>query len=195
MTRQSMGIFSMCTVLAATTLFGCRQFSEQIEDQSVGMNGGFEHTESGLPVNWLVYTPATIPTGDYELLFDRTDFKEGAQSLKFLVHECSSTGGWHSPGITQQYPVTPGASYLISFWIKSEDSDWVVAYAGVAPKTGAPYEIVDSSNATGDSWHRVERQYTIPQEYKEIRFELTIRSPGTVWIDDVRIDPLVEDGG
>ncbi len=159
------------------------------------MNGGFEHTQSGLPVNWLVYSPSTIPTGDYELLFDQADFKEGTQSLKFLVHECSSTGGWYSPGIAQEYPVTPGASYLISFWIKNQGSEWVVQFAGVAPKTGAPYEIIDSSNVTADSWRRVERQYTIPQKYKSIRFELTIRSPGTVWIDDVRIEPVVEDGG
>jgi hypothetical protein len=48
------GIFSICTVLVVTTLSGCGPFSEQIEDKSVGRNGGFEHTESGLPVNWIV---------------------------------------------------------------------------------------------------------------------------------------------
>ncbi len=194
MTRQSRGIFSVCTLLAVTTLFACGPFSEQVEDKSVGMNGDFEHTQSGLPVNWLVYSPSTIPTGDYELLFDQTDFKEGTQSLKFLVHECSSTGGWHSPGIAQEYPVTPGASYLLSFWIKSQGSDWVVAFAAVAPKTGAGYEIINSSNVTADSWQRVERQYTIPPEYESFRFELTIRSPGSVWIDDVRIEPVVNGG-
>ena len=72
--------------------------SETIVDESVDMNGGFEHTQSGLPVNWLVYSPSTIPTGNYELSFDKTDFKEGKQSLKFLIHECSATGGWYSPG-------------------------------------------------------------------------------------------------
>ncbi len=195
MTKQSIAILSTCAVLAVTTLFGCTQMSEQVKDKSVGMNGGFEHTESGLPVNWIVYTPETIPTGDYDLLFDQADFKEGTQSLKFLVREVGSIGGWHSPGITQQYPVTPGASYRISFWIKSQGSDWFVSYAGVAAKRGAPYQTIDSSNMAEDTWHHVERRYTIPQELKEIRFELSIRSPGTVWIDDVRIEPVVDDGG
>ena len=67
--------------------------SEHVKDEFVGMNGGFEHVRSGLPINWLVYSPSTIPTGDYELIIDRDDFKEGQQSLRFLVHECSPTGG------------------------------------------------------------------------------------------------------
>ena len=191
MTKQFTGFLSTCTVLVVATLLGCASMSEKIEDKSAGLNGGFEHTESGLPVNWLVYTPETIPTGDYDLLFDQTDFKEGMQSLKFLVRECSSTGGWHSPGIAQELPVTPGVTYLISFWIKSESSDWVAAFAAVAPKTGAPYESVDSSSIAATSWQRVERQYSIPQDYDTFRFELTIRSPGTVWIDDVRVEPVV----
>ena len=126
MTKQVRGIFRACAVLAIITLLGCGPLSEQVKDKSAGMNGGFEQTESGLPVNWIVYTPETIPTGDYDLLFDQADFKEGTQSLKFLVREVGSTGGWHSPGITKQYPVTPGASYRISFWIKSQGSDWFV---------------------------------------------------------------------
>ena len=140
-------------------------------------------------MNWLVYSPKTIPTGDYELILDQADFQEGTQSLKFLVHECSPTGGWLSPGIAQQYPATSGASYRISFWIKSKGSNWVVIFGGVAPKT-AQYESIDSSSITAGSWRHVEQEYTIPPEYENIRFELSIRSPGTVWIDDVRIEPV-----
>ena len=33
-----------------------------------------------------------------------------------------------------------------------------------------------------------EREYTIPSPYERVRFELSIRSPGRVWIDDVRIE-------
>ena len=155
------------------------------------MNGGFEHTQSGLPVNWLVYSPSTIPTGNYELSFDEADFKEGKHSLKFLVHECAATGGWHSPGITQEYPAPPGA-YRISFWIKNEGCQYSVSVGGVTAKTGE-YEIADSSEETTDSWKLVEHAFTMSRQYDRIRFELSIRSPGTLWIDDVKIEPV--DGG
>jgi hypothetical protein len=82
------------TVIVAGTSTGCfKKTSESVEDESAGMNGGFEVTRSSLPVNWLVYAPTTIPQGDYELIIDTVDPKEGKQSLKFLVQECLPTGG------------------------------------------------------------------------------------------------------
>ena len=82
---------------------GCTKMSELIEDESVGMNGGFEHALEGLPVNWLVFTPETVKEGgDFDIILDTTDYKEGRQSLKFLVRECSAMGGWHSPGIARE---------------------------------------------------------------------------------------------
>jgi hypothetical protein len=168
--------------------------SEHIKDKSVGMNGSFEHTRSGLPVNWLVYSPSTIPTGNYELIFDRTDSKEGNHSLRFFVHECSVTGGWHSPGISQEYPAIPGESYLISFWIKNEGCEYVVEVGGVDAKTGQS-EIIISSKETTDSWKYTEHAFTMPQRYETIRFDLSIRSPGSLWIDDVKIEHINSEGG
>lgn len=178
-------------ILAIVPCLGCANLSESVQDNSVGMNGGFEQTRSGLPVNWLVYSPSTIPTGDYELLFDTDDFKEGRQSLRFLVHECSATGGRESPGIAQQYPAIPGESYLVSFWIKNEGCEYVVIAGGVSADT-AQYSTIDSSEGTTDSWKLVEQLVTIPQQYAEIRFELSVRSPGSLWIDDVKIEHVEE---
>lgn len=118
--------------------------SESIRKPSVGMNGGFEYSESGLPVNWIVYLPSNIPTGNYELIFDTVDFQEGKQALKFVADECSQTGGSHSPGITQEYPAEPGRSYKISFWIKNDGCDYVVSAGGVDTKT-VQLQTVDSS--------------------------------------------------
>ena len=67
--------------VASSFLLGCDQMSESVTDDSAGMNGGFEITEDDLPVNWVVYTPATIPTGDYDLVIDTVEYKEGKQSL------------------------------------------------------------------------------------------------------------------
>jgi len=175
--------------VAALGAAGCQEMSEQVVDRSAGTNGGFEHTRSGLPVNWLVYSPKTIPTGSYKLGFDKKDFKEGKQSLRFAVDKCSSDGGWHSPGFCQEFPATPGTTYAIRFWIKSRGCKWTSSMGGVSAKTG-DFVKVDSTAVAQGSWQRVERKYKVPLRYDRLRFELSIRSPGTLWIDDVRIEPV-----
>lgn len=170
----------------------CGPLSEEVQNPTAGMNGGFEHVQAGLPVNWIVYSPATIPSGRYQLLFDTADFKEGLQSLRFRVEECSASGGWRSPGITQEFEARSGTDYSISFWIKSQDSEWKVSYGGVTAKTGA-YETVTSTDVPAGEWHHVERIYRVPAQFDRLRFELSITSPGNVWIDDFEIEPVTQE--
>ncbi len=170
-------------------LGGCNRFSETIQDKTAGMNGSFEVTESGLPVNWLIYTPETIPTGDYDLIIDTTEYKDGGQSLKFLVRECSSTGGWHSPGLCQEYKAIPGETYRVSFWVKNDGSEFVIKIGGVSAHKGQ-YDTIVKSKETIDTWQQFEYTYTIPQKMNAIRFEMNILQPGTFWIDDIEIERI-----
>jgi len=167
----------------------CRPLSEQVRDPAAGRNGGFEQVRSGLPVNWLVYSPSTVPSGRFELIFDEEDAREGARSLRFLVHECSPDGGWRSPGLCQEFRVGAGTTQTIGFWIKNDGCDWRISYGAVSAKT-AEVETVTSSDAPDGEWAHVERTYTLPDGYDRLRFELSIRSPGSLWIDDVTIDPV-----
>ena len=66
-------------------LSGCIRMSEKETDTSTGLNGGFEVSKNGLPVNWLMYTPNTVPDADFEIELDNVVFKEGKQSLRFDV--------------------------------------------------------------------------------------------------------------
>ena len=183
------------SILLTTLVWpGCARMSEFIRKPSVGMNGGFEHTEAGLPVNWIVYSPSTIPTGNYELSFDKVEFREGKQAMRFIVDECSPTGGRHSPGITQEYRAKPGTSYKISFWIKNKGCDYVVSAGGVDTKTGQ-LKTVDSSQQSTSTWKFVTHELSLPRQFRRIRFELSIRSSGILWIDDVRIEPVNNGGG
>jgi len=172
-------------------LGGSTQMSEEIYDKTVGMNGSFEVTESGLPVNWLIYTPETIPTGDYELIIDTTDYKDGKQSLKFLVRECSPTGGWHSPGFFQEYEAIPGELYRVSFWVKNEGSEFRVVIGGVSTFDGK-YETIVQSKQKIDTWKHFEYNYKMPLEKKfdRIRFKMNILNPGSFWIDDIKIEGI-----
>ena len=186
---RTSNIVFILTIVATILLGGCTKMSEQIHDKTAGMNGSFEFTDSGLPVNWLIYTPTTIPTGDYELIIDTIEYKDGKQSLKFLVHECSPTGGWHSPGLCQQYNATPGETYKVSFWVKNEGSEFRVKIGGVSAFEGQ-YDTVVKSRESIHDWKLFEYDYKMPREFETIRFELNVLKPGSFWIDDIKIEGI-----
>lgn len=138
-------------IVGLILLSGCTRMSEQIRDKTAGMNGSFEITKSGLPVNWLVYTPKTIPEGDYDLIIDTMEYKEGKQSLKFLVRECSPVGGWYSPGFCNKYPADPGEIFRISFWIRNNGAEYIVRIGGITTTRGE-YDTRVRSNENYDEW-------------------------------------------
>jgi hypothetical protein len=181
----------MSIIAVATLLSGCVKMSEIVRDESIGMNGSFEHTKSDVPVNWLIYMPTTIPTGDYELIVDTTESKDGKQSLLFLVHECSSVGGWHSPGLSNEYNAAPGETYKVSFWVKNEGSEFCVKIGGVSAFEGEYDTVVESGEPLPD-WTLFEHDYKMPSEEKfnRIRFEMNVLQPGSFRIDDVKIEGI-----
>ena len=176
-------------ILSLFLFSGCQQMSEQIKDASVGMNGSFEITKNDLPVNWLMYTPNTVKKGDFNIILDNKDFKEGKQSLKFEVRECSSVGGWWSPGFTNQFNAIPGGQYKLSFWIKNDKSEFVVSAGGVSPKTGDMKTLI-KSNEQIDNWKFLDFIIDIPKEHESLRLEVNILKSGTFWIDDIKIKEL-----
>ena len=176
------------TIFLILFIISCGNMSEKIYDKSSGMNGSFEIINSGLPVNWLVYTSNTVPDGDFDIIFDAKDYKDGSQSLKFLIRNCSDVGGWYSPGIASEYHATPGSTYNISFWIKNSECEFVINAGGVTPFDGKMERVIKTSKTIED-WEKIEYQYEMPSDenYDRFRFELNVLSPGSFWIDDVRI--------
>jgi hypothetical protein len=193
-TYRTSNVVSIITILASVLLCGCTKMSETIWDETAGINGSFEVTESGLPVNWLIYTPNTIPTGDYDLVIDTTEYKDGRQSLKFLVRECSPTGGWHSPGFCNEYEAIPGETYRVSFWVKNDGSEFLIQIGGVSVGGGCPGkdETIVKSKEKIDTWKHFEYNYKMQPEKKcdRLRFEMNILHPGSFWIDDIKIEGI-----
>ncbi len=190
MKTQNMLIGSCLLFTLASTPFltGCMlQMSESVADPGLGLNGGFEHVKKDLPVNWLVYTPKTTGEGDFDLSYDRSDFKEGQQSLKYTVRNCSSKGGRFSPGIAQEIPVKPGEEYLVSFWIKNKGADYSVNISAVnAVHMSKGPQLRSSANT--DEWQHISYHYTIPEEMERMRIEVNVLAAGTFWIDDVKVE-------
>lgn len=193
-TRPLVVALLLAAALAAASLAaGCRRLSEEVRDPSVGRNGGFEHARGGLPVNWLVYSPRTVPGASFTLALDEDEHPEGERSLFFDVASCSSDGGWRSPGIAQEVPAEPGATYRVRFRVRSEGCAWSVRTGAVSAKRGA-LETVEGTELADGAWHEVSRELTIPPGLERLRFELSVLSPGRLWVDDVRVERVATSG-
>ena len=173
-------------------LSGCIQMSEKETDTSAGLNGGFEISRNGLPVNWLMYTSKTVPDAEFTIELDKELFKEGKASLKFDVKKCSSTGGWKSPGFTNEFSENgqfegPGI-FNLSFWIKNNGSKYSVSGGGVSPMEG-DMKILVESNELIEDWKFLEFEIDVPID-RHLRMQLNILQAGTFWIDDIQIEKI-----
>lgn len=170
--------------------YACKsQMSEEVKQPEAGFNGGFEVVSQGLPVNWLFYTPKTVKEGTFTIQTDTKDFAEGKQSLKFEVQQCSATGGRLSPGLSKEWDVTPGATYRISFKVKSKEARIrTLIHAVSAKKSGE--RMSNEQNDTGGGWKTLSYTYTVPSDFSKLRFELNVLSSGVVNIDDVQVEWL-----
>lgn len=168
---------------------GCKQMSESVIDKSAGLNGGFEIIQNDLPVNWLVYSPNTVPDSDFKIILDNENFIEGKQSLKFEVNRCQNTGGWYSPGFTNQFHEVGSfkgeASYKVKFWIMNDGTRFRINAGGVSALEGEMKTVLVDDEDIGQ-WKMFEFIVDVPKGM-ELRLELNILEPGTFWIDDVQI--------
>ena len=143
-----------------------------------------------MPANWYIYAPASYKKG-YDLIFDTVDAKEGRQSLKILINEVEQTHyEWAKPGFFGAIDATIGDQYIISFWIKNSNCDFKVKVASEAE--GMHSEKIVRTNETFGEWKYFEYKYTVPEPFPNVRFEVNIFSPGSFWIDDVRIEKISE---
>ena len=186
--KKLMGaIFVAC---AAGAIFLCSSFlkrmSEISADTGKGLNGSFEHVARGLPVNWFMYTPKTVPNSDFTISFDPKGAKDGRQSLLFTVKKCSATGGWHSPGMCYETAAKPGDEFKVSLWVKNKDSKFRVKVAGVSPfRSGDAQTTTLAENIW--EWRRLDFDCKIPADMNRLRLEVNVLSPGWFWIDNVSI--------
>jgi len=173
-------------------LYSCNQSSIHEKDPSAGFNGSFEKVIHGLPANWYIYAPSDYQK-NYVLSYDTSQFKEGKQSLKFEVHSLDTSNfyqDWRRPGMFQMLDATAGDKYKLSFWIKNNGCDFRIRAFSLG--FGMPSKVLLATKEDFPDWTNFDYLYTVPDSCSGVRFELSIRSAGTFWIDDIRIDKLNE---
>lgn len=176
-------IFLLPILLLLST---CQSMSETTIIPSAGLNGSFEVVEKGLPVNWLFYTSKTVKEGNFTIISDESDKKEGLRSVTFQVTTCSSEGGRFSPGMATEIEVKEKSVYILSFWVKNQQSKFKVIAGGVTPFTKETKVLIESGDSFTE-WKQFLYEVPISENFNRFRVEVSVLSPGTFSIDDVRI--------
>lgn len=178
------------TVLCALVVAGCTRFSIRELDPSAGFNGGFETVKAGLPVNWYFYYPP-LKAGDATIVLDSTDKVEGRQALELVVRRTNGPG-WGSAGFFQVVPAESRRAYRVSFSLKHDGCQARISiYSEKPTEASSPaIETLSDRDAEPNVWRRFEYVYTVPDTYANIRFQVGVVEPGTLWVDDVRIDAM-----
>lgn len=162
--------------------------SEFIENPAAGHNGGFEDHVDGMPTQWQLYTPATVPNSDFDLILDESEANEGRYSLHFNIRTCKRSGGWGSPGLAKEWFQPAGSRFRLRFQVKAIDCEWNARVGGVAPKEGE-WQPLNVASADGD-WQGYQFDLQQPPQFSTARFELSILSPGKFWIDGFQVEVL-----
>jgi len=203
---------SAVIILIIAVFNGCG-YSVIETSESAGFNGGFEIVKNGLPVNWDLYGPKIIKNGDVKISLDTEDAIEGKQSLKLLVHRARPGSLRGKPGLFKVLqPAKTNRSYKVSFWLKNQGCRIHLQIKNARKESGkefffGPSEAVkkdyaehpsikkyfDEKEMGTNTWRQFEYIYVVPETDGSIKFELNILQPGTLWIDDVRIEEVQTD--
>jgi len=181
-------IKSIILLFTFVFMMACANYTVHYEDSSAGLNGGFEISKNGLPVNWLMYAPETVPEADFKIVLDTDNFIEGKQSLMFNVKECTAEGAWRSPGFTNELFDKTEGRYKLSFWVMNNGSRFSINSGGVSSKGGSMKNILTSKEQF-DKWNYFEFFIDVPAD-EWFRVELNIFNPGVFWIDDLRVEEI-----
>ena len=180
--------FNVIVAMACMALqsSGCQAPTEHRSDASAGLNGGFEVARDGMPVNWLLYLPAAREDAQSHMTLDTVVFKEGRQSLKFEVQSITD----RRPGFTNEFSdigrFRGPAQYRVTFWAMNDGTAFVMSSGPVSATTGDMRAVVESDLRL-DEWTEFHFTVNVPKD-KWLRLQLLLLSPGSFWIDDVRIE-------
>ena len=140
--------------------------------------------------------------GVAECSFDTSDAVDGVQSLKFIVHRVDE-GPRRVPWLFQSRKAQPGATYAVTFWLKStacvvemeirnEGNDPLFGLSEAEKQDYAAHppirRIIGGGETDTEKWRQFRYVYKTPETDGSLRFELRITRPCTLWIDDVRIE-------
>ncbi|MDG5766228.1 endo-1,4-beta-xylanase [Balneolales bacterium ANBcel1] len=156
----------------------------------VNVNGSFEDAELG-PVEDLTGIPGWVLElgGDADADFEIVDYdaQDGEKSLRTTVNAVGANA-WNIQVIGDGIPVEPGASYLMSVWMKAEND-------GPVDVTIGNYDFNEygrsSQNLVAGEWTLYELDFTVTDQETEIRaplhFSFGDNVGNVIYVDNLQI--------
>lgn len=186
----------MIAIVTAAVLFliGMLLISHQsneliILDRSAGLNGSFEISDSGYPVNW-AFGPNPEADDIFQVLLSSTKVFDEKKSLQIVTDQGERTIAIRS----QRVPVQPGKTYSISFASKN-DGCALKANRIIQDSSGTRVLRSDFILNTSDStkeWSTFEEILTISDKEDSVVLIFLVDGPGSLWLDNVNIEEISE---
>lgn len=143
-------------------------------------NAGFEQGAKG----WIIGDNS----GRMELTPDKNAKTEGKQSLRI-----TKTGGMPVDIVRINVPdITPGQTVDVSAKLKSKDAGnaWMKFFVWDADGN-VLIEKLDVTRIHGtQDWRKAAKQFKLPEQADSAAVQFWMVMDGTVWIDDVRVEPV-----
>ena len=187
-------LFYVDALLAARDVTGAQRAWRQLIDGSTVLkpyvtpdnqvvNSSFEHDILNSAFDWH-YVALPGVSG----MLDSTQTHRGNESLLITY-----SGTVDDAGIWQYVPVTPGATYVASAWVRSGELESANGPRLAIQDGYKNVEYGHSEETVGTTnWHYVEATFTAPQDVTLVLVRFSRRPGGTqirgqFWIDDVRV--------
>jgi hypothetical protein len=176
-------------IIVSLLLVSCQSNELSKSNNEAGLNGSFETTESGYPVNWAFFPN---PESDVvvQISVDTTKAQEGKQSLKLATSQSEKTVGFRS----RRVPVQPGRTYNISFAVQNDGCILKVRRI-VQDSSGTDNRrseiIVDFSSPTSD-WKTFKETLVVSDGEASVVLIFLVDGPGTLWVDGVQVEELAD---
>ncbi len=186
--RPTIGFVSM-TLAIGLLITSCGSNELSWSDSAAGLNGSFEVTNSGYPVNWAFF-PNPETNDAFHVFVDTSQAVDGEQSVKLIT-----TAGGNGPGLrSQRVRIQAGETYRIGFSVKLNGCSVSVRRVvqnrlGV---TNMRSDIIAEASPSTDEWQRFEAILSVRDGEANVFLIFLIVGSGTMWCDDVRIEEIVQ---
>ncbi|OGV31492.1 MAG: hypothetical protein A2020_02610 [Lentisphaerae bacterium GWF2_45_14] len=160
--------------------------------ENIIKNGNFEGKN---PIaSWSEKTEKNSGKKDPEIVADTSIKKEGAQSLKITTHGKKDL----TILVASPVPVSKGKTYRISCWIKNNGSSFELRQDMIKANGQHIQERYKRNIATSGTfdWKYFETKVAVRENEKKMGFTVFAGgTPGTIWLDDFKIEEVITQPG
>jgi len=176
-------VFGTVCVLAAA----CQSDELLTRNGSAGLNGSFEITEAGYPVNWAFFpNPASDST--LQVVLDTVQVVAGHHSLKLVVRPSDVLPALRST----QAPVQPGERYRLSMSYRNEGCTLKVnrIVQDRSGMTNRRQDLVIDTSVSSTEWQTFAETLAVVKGEAKVFLVIMIDGSGSLWLDDVRLERI-----